>query len=386
MENLKKKISECFIDNLSKEHYVGVEIEMPIINKNCPYIVERQVVNKLFEYLISNDFIPIAFDNDGNCISVRNIDTEDVIALEYSLNTLEFSLEREKNIFSLEEKFINYYNICNNYLKKYQYVIKDVGINPNIHDIDRKCLNVDRYKAVEKVLKREDVELFGEFCSYCCSIQTHINVSKETVLGVCNAFTEIEDLKKMLFSNSYMEETGLKDSRNYLWKTSNFGPENTGGNPHYNTLDDLIEDYMEKTLYYVKRDGKFVVLKHNQRLVDYYNQQEVEAVNDNGEEILIVPEDDDFDYFRSYRSAELTRFGTIEIRTDCTQRIERLFPLVAFNVGIAVNADLVYEYVHQGKADMKGLIDLAIDGLKQRGYGEEGYWSEINEKNWFMDV
>ena len=109
-------------------------------------------------------------------------------------------------------------------------------------------------------------------------------------------------------------------------------------------------------------------------------------MNDNGEEILIVPEDDDFDYFRSYRSAELTRFGTIEIRTDCTQRIERLFPLVAFNVGIAVNADLVYEYVHQGKADMKGLIDLAIDGLKQRGYGEEGYWSEINEKNWFMDV
>lgn len=388
MKSIEELIKEKYINNLTDEEYVGVEIEMPILNMKSPYKVDKQIVTKLFNYLLGLNYKPIHYDNEGECIGVQNIENRDQVTLEYSVNTLEFSLYREKSITRLEEKFRHIFSLCNNFFMKYNYKLEGAGINSNIAKIDKACLNEERYKVIQKILKRNDSKLYGEFCSYCCSIQTHINVSKQAVLDLLNMFTYIEDNKSILFANSYMKETGLIDSRRYLWRTSNFGKSNTGKNPIYSSIDDLINDYMQRTLLYVKRGDEFLVLRQKVKLLNYFKAKEVEAENMEGKTITIEPKEEDFDYFRSYRSVELTKCGTIEIRTDCTQKLNRIFPLVAFNVGVAMNKEKILKYIEENnyKIDNNKLFELAREGIKKRNKNEERYLENLNEENWFVDV
>ena len=63
---IKQYFIEEYIDKFSENDYIGVEIEMPIINLNFPYIVESQVVEGLFStFLSNNDFEIKNYDNDN---------------------------------------------------------------------------------------------------------------------------------------------------------------------------------------------------------------------------------------------------------------------------------------------------------------------------------
>jgi len=80
----------------------------------------------------------------------------------------------------------------------------------------------------------------------------------------------------------------------------------------------------------------------------------------------------DFENFRSYKDVELTKYGTLEIRTDCTQKIDNMFKLVAFNVGISYCIDEIIKYIKENKIiDNDKLIEFSIEGLKKRNNNEE---------------
>lgn len=318
---------------------------------------------------------------------MRNIKNGDSISLEYSLNTLEFSMNKEPTVFDLEKKFRMYYEQCSDFLHKHHYAILGCGINPNYKYIDRHCLNQDRYLAIERLLKNEHFELLGSFCAYCCSIQTHINVSSERLLDVMNMFTRIERQKEQMFANSYLEEVGKLDSRKVLWEKSNFGPNNIGENPLFGSIEEIVDDYLERNLFFVERDGEYLIFNEKQKLKDYFSKESIIAQNSKGENVVVYPKEEDFSNFRSYRGVEITKYGTLEIRTDCSQTIDRIFPVVAFNVGVATSAKRINEYITKnGYIDKNTLIYFAIMGLKQRNNGEERYWSVWDEQNWNMDV
>lgn len=361
-----------FIKNIRKSKYVGIEIEMPLVNMIQPYKIDKKIVQKLFKEMLKNDFIATVYDNDNNIISIKNINTNDTISMEYSWNTIEFSIQKELSIYKLIDKFNNYYNQINKYLEKYNYKLCDEGINPNYQYIDRKCLNQDRYKIIEKLLTKDQDDLFSQFCSYCCSVQTHVNVSKKDLIKLFNLFSLISDNKENMFSNSYMEETKLKNSRKYLWNNSNFGPLNIGKNKIYRNIKELKEDYLNRNLFYIQRDNKFYLLKNKTKIIDYFNNRENEVILSNGNTKKFKPNIEDFDNFRSYREVELTKYGTLEIRTDCMQKLNNLFKVVAFNVGISENLAAVLNYIENVEnIENDFLIDLAIKGLKLRGYKEE---------------
>ena len=379
---IKQYFIEEYIDKFSENDYIGVEIEMPIINLNFPYIVESQVVEGLFStFLSNNDFEIKNYDNDKNVISIKNIKTNDTISLEYSFNTIELSLGKELSIDKLKEKFDFYYDTIKKYLKKYGYEIYCGGINPNYHCINKTCLNQDKYKVIERLLDNSDnSKLYNQFCSYCCSIQTHINTSKDNIVNLINMLTKVEINKSKMFSNSYMKETNLKNSRKYLWENSNFGPLNIGTNPNYNNLEELIQDYSKRNLFFVERNDKYLLFAEKQPINKYFDKKRVKATDENGQVYYLVPSFSDFDNFRSYRSVELTKYGTLEIRSDCTQSKKNIFKLIAFNVGICKNHLEILEHLNiNKKITNEKLIELCIKGLKMRKYGEEKYMEESND-------
>lgn len=377
----KQYFIENYIDKFKESDYVGVEIEMPIINLNTPYIVDNYVVEELFlNFLNNNDFRVENYDNEENIISIKNIKTNDTISLEYSFNTIELSLGKELKIDKLQEKFEMYYSFIKEHLKKYEYEIYCGGINPNYHCIDKSCLNQDRYKVIERLLSNNNNnKLYNQFCSYCCSIQTHINASKDSIVNLINMLSKVENNKIMMFSNSYIEETKLKNSRKYLWENSNFGPLNIGINSNYKNLDELINDYLKRNLFFVKRNKKYLLFNKKQSVNEYLFKKRIKTTDENGQIHYIIPVYSDFDYFRSYKSVELTKYGTLEIRSDCTQSKENIFKLIAFNVGICKNHLEILEYLNDnGKITNEKLIELSIRGLKMRKYGEEKYMETNN--------
>ena len=379
---IKQYFIENYINKFIENDYIGVEIEMPIINLKSPYIVNSKVIEGLFSTFLDNEEFKIEnYDNEKNIISIKNIKTNDTVSLEYSFNTIELSLGKELLIDRLKEKFDFYYNFIKQYLEKYEYEIYCGGINPNYHYIDKTCLNQDRYKVIERLLNNSsNSDLYNQFCSYCCSIQTHINTSKNNIVNLINMLSKVENNKMEIFSNSYMKETNLKNSRKYLWENSNFGPLNIGTNPNYNNLEDLLNDYSKRNLFFVERNNKYLLLNAKQPLNKYLDKKRVKATDEYGKTRYVVPSYSDLDNFRSYRSVELTKYGTLEIRSDCTQSKENIFKLIAFNVGICKNHLEILKYLDMNKKiTNERLIEFCIKGLTMRNFGEEKYMEVSND-------
>ena len=379
---IKQYFIENYINKFSENDYIGVEIEMPIINLNSPYIVNNKVIEGLFSTFLDNEEFKIEnYDNEKNIISIKNIKTNDTVSLEYSFNTIELSLGKELLIDRLKEKFDFYYNFIKQYLEKYEYEIYCGGINPNYHYIDKTCLNQDRYKVIERLLTNSsNSDLYNQFCSYCCSIQTHINTSKDSIVNLINMLSKVENNKMEIFSNSYMKETNLKNSRKYLWENSNFGPLNIGTNPNYNNLEDLLNDYSKRNLFFVERNNKYLLLNAKQPLNKYLDKKRVKATDEYGKTCYVVPSYSDLDNFRSYRSVELTKYGTLEIRSDCTQSKENIFKLIAFNVVVSKNHLEILKYLDMNKKiTNERLVEFCIKGLKMRNFGEEKYMEVSND-------
>lgn len=371
--NIEEVFIKKFFNNFGYSLDVGVEIEMPLVNFGGNHIVNNVVVQGLFDNLGKIGFSPCNYDKNGNTIATRSSSNGDTISLEYSLNTLEFSLDKEKSIIELEIKFNKYYDFIQEYLKQYNYSLYANGINPYYKQIDKTCLSQDRYKMIERILANDKKDkLYGQFCAYCCSIQTHINVNREKLAKVLNLFTRITPMKEEIFANSYLPELNLKNSRKYLWEKSNFGPFNVGKNKYYSSFDDIVEDYLGRSLFFIERNKQYFLLKYKYSLKDYFQQDKVIAFDTNGKECFISPLEKDLDNFRSYKEIEISKYGTIEIRTDCMQKMEDVFKVVAFNVGIYENMDMVIKVLKQRKKIGRNeLIKLAQIGLSRRNLNEE---------------
>ena len=78
--NFKERIYEKFFSKLRKSEYVGVEIELPIINLKKPFIIEKKVIQDLFQSFLELNFEVNNYDNEKNIISVKNLNNGDTIS------------------------------------------------------------------------------------------------------------------------------------------------------------------------------------------------------------------------------------------------------------------------------------------------------------------
>ncbi|MBQ9610836.1 MAG: glutamylcysteine synthetase, partial [Lachnospiraceae bacterium] len=131
-ETIKKSLYEKYIEPTKKErdNFIGIEIEMPIINLNKKP-VDFDIIHKLTgEFLERFSFEALGYDENDNIYSAENKETGDVYSYDCSYNNLELSMGKEKELFTIEKRFKIYYEFIQNWLGEYNYTLSGFGVNP----------------------------------------------------------------------------------------------------------------------------------------------------------------------------------------------------------------------------------------------------------------
>lgn len=416
---VKYKLYNEFIKpTTQKKNYIGVEIEIPIINLDKK-AVNFDVVHKVTDEFQNEypDFKTDGIDFDGNVFSLKNSKTDDILCYDCSYNNIEFAMGKEKDLFSINERFSEFYNFVKKSFQEYNHTLTGMGINPYRKYNLNQPIPSERYLMLYHHLKsyknykniRMQFHEYPEYGMFSSASQVQLDVHKDNLVKTINVFSKIEPIKALLFSNSVLfgEDNTLTCFRDILWEYSTHGvnPHNIGGyDVDFKDLDDL-QAYLESlNIYCVMRDGAYINFP-SINLLDYYSREFVSGeiyCKGKYRKIDIRPCLEDINYLRPFKFINLTFRGTIEFRSICTQPIRDSMCVAAFHLGlkdkldemdeIIKNDDVIY---HKGytaselrklfiqrdipsfidKNDLcrltREIVDLASDGLKERGIGEE---------------
>ena len=96
-EMIREKICQMFLESTkrSKKEYIGIEIEIPIINLNKE-AVDFDIVHRVTESFKNhfNLFEVEGIDYDGNVYALRNSENDDIVCYDCSYNNIEFSMSK----------------------------------------------------------------------------------------------------------------------------------------------------------------------------------------------------------------------------------------------------------------------------------------------------
>ena len=415
---LKKRYLENIKEN--PDLFVGVELEYPVVNLEGK-ATDIEVVKELFRYLPSIlGFTIEKVDEFGNPIQLLDPVSQDTILFEVSYTTIEFAFGKAETIQEVENRFNNYMDVIQKKLAESNYAIVGCGIHPNWEKNENQPVAYARYQMLMAYLNlsrsKTNVDLhdYPQYGAFICGSQVQLDVSKSNYLRVINAFTQIEAAKAYLFANSEFSEADwdTKISRDIFWEESMHGiyPENVGVNARLFKDEDDFFDYLDHSaIFTAERDGQTYYFNPIQAR-DYLTTPEIQAFTLNGDEVLIYPQEKDFQTHRSYQYQDLTTRGTIEFRSVCTQPLNRTFAATAFHLGLLLNLDKLEAYLQfapffttfgrdykslrrQFSKKMltveeetaivefsKGLLLLAEEGLEKRSKQEMTYLQPLKEE------
>lgn len=418
VELLKKR----YLENIKEKPdlFVGIELEYPIVNLEGK-ATDGEVVKDLFRYLPSVlGFTIEKVDDFGNPIQLLNPVSQDTILFEVAYTTIEFAFGRAKSIQEVEERFNFYMATIQNKLGEANHAIVGCGIHPNWDKNENCPVAYPRYQMLMDYLNlsrnvtKSDLHHFPEYGAFICGSQVQLDVSSSNYLRVINAFTQIEAAKAYLFANSEFSgaDWDTKISRDIFWEESMHGIylENVGVNARLFKDEDDFFDYLNHSaIFTVERDGQTYYFYPIQAR-DYLTTLEIQAFTLNGDEVLIYPQEEDFETHRSYQYQDLTTRGTVEFRSVCTQPLDRTFTSGAFHLGLLVHLDKLESYLEAAPffkvfgrnykflrrqfskkkltaAEEAAIVDfsrdllqLAEEGLKMRNKHEMTYLQPLRDK------
>ena len=128
-----QKAIEEFLNKPTNQdkNFIGIEIEIPIINldkKAVDFDVVHTITDKFQKQF--NDFKADGIDYDGNVFALKNPKNEDIVCYDCSYNNIEFAMGREKELFSINERFSEYYAFVKESFEEYNHTLTGMGINP----------------------------------------------------------------------------------------------------------------------------------------------------------------------------------------------------------------------------------------------------------------
>ena len=418
IELLKKR----YLENIKEKPdlFVGIELEYPVINLEGK-ATDIEIVKDLFRYLSTVlGFSIEKVDDFGNPIQLLDPVSQDRILFEVAYTTVEFAFGRAKSIQEVEEHFRDYMDLIQKKLGETNHAIVGSGIHQYWEESENQPVAYPRYQMLMNYLKLSrtvpgmDLHDYPQYGAFICGSQVQLDVSKSNYLRVINAFTQIEAAKAYLFANSVFSgaDWDTKVSRDIFWEKSMHGiyPENVGVNARLFKDEDDFFDYLNHSaIFTAERDGETYYF-YPIRAKDYLGTPEIHAFALDGEEILLYPQEEDFETHRSYQYQDLTTRGTIEFRSVCTQPLNRTFASAAFHLGLLVNLDKLEAYLRTApffttvgrdykslrrqfsKKQLtdeeetaivefsKGILLLAEEGLEKRGKQEMTYLQPLKKE------
>ena len=407
-----------------KKEYIGIEIEIPIINLNKE-AVDFDVVHRVTKSFYENfdSFEVEGIDYDGNIYALRNKENDDIVCYDCSYNNIEFAMGKEEDLFTINERFSEYYRFVKAEFEKCNHTLSGMGINPYRKYNNEIPIPNERYLMLYHHLKSytdypDDLMDFHDYPGYgmfSSASQVQLDVPYDELIENINVFSKLEPIKALLFSNSLL----LGDNEDYvcfrdlLWEHSTHGinPYNIGMyDLELNNIDELM-DYMQSlNIYCVMRDGLYINFP-SIPLNEYFNSENIKGeyyCKGVYRDIEFEPSLDDIEYLRAFKFINLTFRGTLEYRSVCTQPIKDSMSVAAFHVGLkhktkeleclfsnssiyddysptelrkllikreipkSIDADILYDVA-------KAVLDLSKEGLKERELGEEVFLDSLYE-------
>ena len=426
-ESVKERLYEKYITPTKKmrKKYVGIEIEMPVVNlSGAPTDhVASQAAAAAFRCHFG--FVPQSFDDDGVCYCVADPETGDTLSFDCSYNNMELSLGREESLELLWERFSRYVSFLNGELGKNGHILTGMGINPGRKVNRRDYLPAERYRMLEHYLKKcgawETPSLhfhaYPDFGVFSSASQVQLDVSYNRLLPTLQAFSLVEPVKAVLFSNSLLsEEPELLCVRDMLWANSTHGI-----NPHNVGMLDWLPDSVDELLEYLCTTSMFCTQREKRYfsfrplpVADYLSRERVTGEYFTGigwAEDDIHPGPEDLAFLRTYKFEDLTFRGTIEFRSVCCQPFSEAMTVAAFHMGLMERPEELVERLSADRAlyhhgysasELRTLmnrriwpefvnrealrrlcldvLDLAQEGLKGLGRGDERFLTPLFDR------
>ena len=333
MNNPREIIYDRFIKPFAqkKNGNVGVELEFPLINNNGGDI-DIPFVASIMDFIGDKGFKCVLFGVDGEKLFMEN-EAGDCLSFDNSYNNFEFSMMYGDNLLDIKKRFDSYYEMVQEFLARNNHSLADRGTNPNYGKIAVNHTPFSTYNMVQEYLhKFPGTHGYNDFPAFMSSVQTHLDIAEENLPGAYTLFCKMDFVRGLLFGNSPdFEGKGWRIFRDYLWEKSGFGnsPEITGSiDRKFESIDDIIDFYLEKGMFNRIRNGKYEVFAPTP-IKEYFLKEDSLK--------------EDIECYLSFRNVELTCRGTLEIRSDCAQKKGRFFMPPAFNLGILHNLEKAEE-------------------------------------------
>ena len=427
-KNVYRDIYDKYIapTKVVRKNYIGIEIEMPVVDLSGNCADEKMIHETAGLFAEKFGFAPSGYDNNGAVTSFKKEENGDILSFDCSYSNLELSFGRAKTLFEVHDRFKSYYTFLNDRFHSHGCTLTGMGINPNAANVRGKPIQNERYRMLYHYLHsyKERASEFGisfhdrpDFGTFTSASQVQLDVGYDRLIDVINVTGLLEPYKAMLFANSYLpEHPQYLCVRNMLWEHSmqGYNPHNVGMfSLPIHSVTELVEYIGTQSIYCTMRNGKYIDFKPV-RVSDYFERETIHGQYFDGNEyreITFKPEKSDIDYLRTFKFEDLTFRGTIEYRSSCCQPISDVMTVAAFHAGIneriselkelLENDKVIYSHGYSPtelqqmfskrkypdfakKSDLSKqlvhILELAEDGLKFRGYGEEIFLAPLFER------
>lgn len=425
---IKKLLYKRYIEPTKKQRqeYIGIEIEMPIINLSKQAVDFQKVHLITCSFMKHFNFEATGKDDDGNIYSAVHPVNGDILSYDCSYNNLELSFGKEINLFNVQKRFNEYYSFLQEKFKKYNYTLTGMGVNPYRKFNHNVPIPNGRYRMLFHHLnsykKYKEIPMYfhgyPEYGTFSSASQVQLDVSYDDLPLTLNAFSKLEPVKAVLFSNSVLidEKEELLCCRDMFWENSTHGinPHNIGMYENYfETIDDILA-YIETTSIYCVERGKKYINFPPVNIMEYFDKESVDGEYfENGEykKIKVIPQTDDLKYLRTFKFEDLTFRGTVEFRSVCCQPVKDCMTVAAFHLGLIDNVKeldrvlsndkALYHHGYNASELRKMLVkaslpkfidedqlyaltekvlDLSYSGLKKRNLSEEALLTPLYQR------
>lgn len=312
---------------------VGVELEFPLLATGDEPVSE-DIGLLLLAYLQKHGFSVAETDIYGRGVFITNADG-DCLSFDNAYQNFEFAMTKDEDLTAVAARFYTLYDLVQDYLQKIGYTLTGLGTNPHRPHTTSRPVAYPIYMTLCRFLSNFSGGFYHtvtDFPAWLSSVQTHLDVSADRLPQAYTVYAALDFVRALLFSNAlpFSNLNGFSKTicfRDYLWEHSGFGSlaDNTGpvcGT--FQTTDDLINMFMKKSIFLsVSAKGDYQIIPAAP-LEEYCNTIGTSAAL-NG--------------YLSFKNVEITRRGTLEVRSDCAQPVAEAFAPSAFNLGILQNLD-----------------------------------------------
>lgn len=379
---------------------IGVELEFPLLSLEGGSIAD-EVITGLVAHLLKNGFRTEETDIHGNSTFLINEDG-DCLSFDNSYNNFEFAMAKNENLSAVANRFYKLYQLVQSFLLPAGHTLSGLGTNPHHGFAETKPVDYPIYQTLRQFLSGFSGKIYHnytDFPAWLSSVQTHLDIEIDHLPKALTLFASMDFVRGLLFSNSlpFADSTGFDKTlcfRDYLWEHSGFGSLADNVGPvceSFKTSNDVINAICKRSMFLAyKGKGQYEAIPAVPFDV-YFNAPNAPT---------------DAEGYLSFKNVEITRRGTLEIRSDCAQPVGSAFAPPAFNLGIRHglseaealmnhffsllppslanapdrNARLRHMAIHGEEIPVKteelkgllmNLVLLADAKLKERGLGEE---------------